>query len=166
MRPSSFRNGLRLLSFEGLFALAFVATAPKAPVADAAMRDDITAVRALIAHGAKVNAAQGDGMTALHWAAEHGDSAMTMVLLRAHANVKAVTRIGAYTPLHIASKAGSGGWWMSGRSRVSAEGRAGARPWRSGVSAERRILPRRDWRRSAETPLRGGGRARILYHPN
>ena len=65
------------------------------------------AVRKLIAQHADVNVAQGDGMTALHWAAEHGDSTIAALLLRAHANVKAVTRIGAYTPLHIASKRGS-----------------------------------------------------------
>jgi ankyrin repeat protein len=71
------------------------------------MAGDITAVRALIARGASVNAPQGDGMTALHWAAERGDSAMTAVLLRAHANVRATTRIGDYTPLHVAARTGT-----------------------------------------------------------
>jgi ankyrin repeat protein len=33
---------------------------------------------------------------------------MATLLLRAHASTKAVTRIGAYTPLHVASEAGSG----------------------------------------------------------
>jgi uncharacterized protein len=82
--------------------------APPSPLADAAMRRDIAAVRVLLAKGAKVDAAQGDGMTALHWAARHGEVEMTTLLLRAHANPKAVTRIGAYTPLHVASEAGSG----------------------------------------------------------
>ena len=77
-------------------------------VADAAMRGDLAAVKKLIAQGADVNAAEGDGMTALHWAADRGDSAMAAALLRAHANVKAVTRIGAYTPLHVACRSGSG----------------------------------------------------------
>ncbi len=110
MRASSVRAGLRLFTIVGLVALASGATTPppKAPLADAAMRRDVAAVRRLLAQGANVNAAQGDGMTALHWAAEHGDVAMTDVLLRAHASVKAVTRIGAYTPLHIASRAGNG----------------------------------------------------------
>ena len=48
-------------------------------IADAARRDDIEAVRALIAGGADVNAAHGDGMTGLHWAAperERGDGAV------------------------------------------------------------------------------------------
>lgn len=81
----------------------------KSPVvADAAMKGDVAAVRSLIAAGANENAAQGDGMTALHWAAERGDSAMTAALLRAKANIKATTRIGDYTPLHIAAKGGKG----------------------------------------------------------
>ena len=77
------------------------------PVADAAMRGDLATVRVLIARGASVNAPQGDGMTALHWAAERGDSAMAATLIRAKANVRAVTRIGDYTPLHIAAKNGN-----------------------------------------------------------
>jgi ankyrin repeat protein len=82
----------------------------RAPVvADAAMRGDAAAVRAALAQGADVNAPQGDGMTALHWAADHGDSAMAAMLVKARANVKATTRIGAYTPLHIASKSGMSG---------------------------------------------------------
>src|SRR4051794_35698977 len=60
-------------------------------VADAAMRGDLAAVQKLIAKGADVNVAQGDGMTALHWAAEKGDSAMAASLLKARANVKATT---------------------------------------------------------------------------
>ena len=76
-------------------------------VADAAMRGDLAAVRKLVGQHADVNVPQGDGMTALHWAAEHGDSALALLLLRSHANVKAVTRIGAYTALHVAGKSGS-----------------------------------------------------------
>jgi ankyrin repeat protein len=70
------------------------------------MRGDIEQVRLLIKQGSDVNAPQGDGMTALHWAANNGDAVMTQVLIGAKANVRAVTRIGAYTPLHIASRTG------------------------------------------------------------
>ena len=80
---------------------------PTSPIADAAMRGDVATVRSLIARRADVNAAQGDGMTALHWAAERGDSAMTAELLRAKADVRPRTRIGAYTPLHIAARTGN-----------------------------------------------------------
>ncbi|MEX2609834.1 MAG: ankyrin repeat domain-containing protein, partial [Gemmatimonadota bacterium] len=60
---------------------------PDAPVADAAMREDVAAVRALLQQGADVNAAQGDGMTALHWAAEHGHADMAGMLLYAGARL-------------------------------------------------------------------------------
>jgi ankyrin repeat protein len=87
---------------------ALVAAQSAAPVADAARRGDIEAARALLKQGADVSAAQGDGMTALHWAAERGDLAMTEMLVYAGANVSSVTRIGAYTPLHLAAKSGNG----------------------------------------------------------
>jgi uncharacterized protein len=83
-------------------------TAPASPtVANAAMAGDTATVRRLVASGANVNIAQGDGMTALHWAAERGDVAMANALIKAHASVKAVTREASYTPLHIASKNGN-----------------------------------------------------------
>lgn len=78
------------------------------PVADAAMAGDREAVRALIRSGADVDAAQGDGMTALHWAAERGDPDLTRLLLEAGARGTVVTRLGGYTPLHLAARAGAG----------------------------------------------------------
>jgi ankyrin repeat protein len=73
-------------------------------VADAAMRGEATAVKALIEQRADVNLAQGDGMSALHWAARRGDADLAAMLLQAGADVKAVTRIGRYTPLHLAAQ--------------------------------------------------------------
>ncbi len=78
-----------------------------APVADAAARGDLDAVRRLLRGGADVNAPQGDGMTALHWAAERDDAALADMLLHAGARVDAGTRIGQYTPLHVAARAAS-----------------------------------------------------------
>ena len=52
------------------------------------------AVRALLDKGADVSAAQGDGMTALHWAAMSGDLELVQMLVHAGANLKAATRIG------------------------------------------------------------------------
>ena len=83
------------------------AAPPDAPVADAAMRGDVAGVRALLEGGAEVNAAQGDGMTALHWAAELGSVALTEMLVAAGADLGALTRLGGYTPLHLAGEAGS-----------------------------------------------------------
>jgi ankyrin repeat protein len=80
---------------------------PVASVAAAAERGDTTAVRQLLKDGADVNAAQGDGMSALHWAADRGDTELAELLIYAGANHSAQTRIGQYTPLHLAAKSGS-----------------------------------------------------------
>jgi ankyrin repeat protein len=77
-----------------------------APVADAATRGDTERVRTLLRGGADVNAAQGDGMTALHWTALGNDLETMKVLLYAGAATEALTRVGAYTPLHLASSRG------------------------------------------------------------
>jgi len=99
-----------------------VETVHKPPlVADAAQRRDVATVRSLLAKGADVNTPQGDGMTALHWAARNGDLETTTALVRAGANVKATTRVGAYTALHIASEVGNA-------SVVAALLKAGAAP--------------------------------------
>ena len=81
---------------------------PDAPMADAAMRGDAEAVRALLADGADVNAAHGDGMTALHWAALNGNAEIARLLIGAGAVLEAGTRLGAHTPLHVAARAGHG----------------------------------------------------------
>lgn len=91
-----------------LSLLLWGAVPAEAPVADAAMRGDVMQVRTLLRAGSDVNAAHGDGMTALHWAAELGDGEMAAVLLSAGANPAAVTRLGDYTALHIASRSGAG----------------------------------------------------------
>jgi uncharacterized protein len=75
---------------------------------EAARDGDVETVRGLIAAGVDVNAAAGDGMTALHWAAERRDVELAELLIHAGARVDAAVRIGAYTPLHLASRAGSG----------------------------------------------------------
>src|SRR4051812_18856083 len=66
-----------------------VAASNALTAAEAAMRGDLATVRDVVARGGDVNAPQGDGMTALHWAAERGDSAMVTALLRARADVRA-----------------------------------------------------------------------------
>jgi uncharacterized protein len=76
-------------------------------VADAAQAGDRQAVTALIKQAADVNAAQGDGMTALHWAAQRNDTDLARMLLYAGANVRATTRINGYTPLLLAARSGN-----------------------------------------------------------
>jgi ankyrin repeat protein len=80
--------------------------ADESPVADAVMRGDSSRVRQLIKQGLDVNAAQPDGMTALHWAAQRGDAGGAQMLMYAGARVDAVTRNGNYTPLHLAARNG------------------------------------------------------------
>ena len=87
-------------------SLLRLSAAAPAPVADAAMSRDREAVKTLLKSGADVNAAQGDGMTALHWAARNGDAELAQMLLFAGANVKATTRLGGYTPLMMAAEQG------------------------------------------------------------
>ena len=100
------------------------------PLIDAAARGDTSAVRQLLRDGADVNEAQGDGMTALHWAAETGNGELADMLVYAGANLEAGTRIGQYTPLHVASGKGHAGIV---RALVEAGANAEARTGNSGV---------------------------------
>ena len=75
---------------------------------DAARDGRVEVVRALVGEGADVNAARGDGITALHLAAERGHAEAARALIDAGAAVDAGTRIGRYTPLHMAGRGGHG----------------------------------------------------------
>src|SRR5262245_57642315 len=87
-------------------ALSAVAAAQASSIIDAAKRGDREAVRAFLKQGVDANAAEGDGTTALHWAARSGDADLVQMLLYAGANPKATTRLGGYTPLMMAAQAG------------------------------------------------------------
>ena len=106
MRSKSMgRLGRRGL-FGAALAVAFLtaAVAPDDPaLLDAARSGDAAAVRSLLREGADPNAARGDGMSALHLAAEGGSLEVVRVLIDAGARVEATTSIGGYTPLHVAS---------------------------------------------------------------
>ena len=92
-----------------LAAVAVVAAASPASATDdviaAARAGDVAAVRALVADGADVDARQGDGATALHWAAHRGDLTLAEALLAAGADVDAANALDA-TPLWLASQNG------------------------------------------------------------
>jgi len=76
------------------------------PVADSAEHGDGEALRSLLREGADVNAAQGDGMTALHWGAVRNDSRTVETLLYAGANVHATTRLAGFTAGLLAARNG------------------------------------------------------------
>jgi ankyrin repeat protein len=99
----------RLMTIGLLLALTIGLNAAESPVADAAARGDREAVKSLLKQAADVNAAQGDGMTALHWASMNGDLELAQMLIFAGANVRATTRLGTYTPLYLASQQGHAG---------------------------------------------------------
>jgi ankyrin repeat protein len=94
------------LTAAALTFAAVINAQSSAQVAGAAQNDDREAVRALLKKGLDVNEAQGDGTTALHWAAMKGDAEMARMLIVAGANVRATTRLGSYTPLYLAAKGG------------------------------------------------------------
>ena len=62
---------------------------------EAVKRQDGQMARALLKQGIDVNATQGDGASALHWAVYRDDLAMADLLLRAGADVNAANDLGA-----------------------------------------------------------------------
>ncbi|HUE02332.1 MAG TPA: ankyrin repeat domain-containing protein [Bryobacteraceae bacterium] len=88
-------------------AAAMYAAGGDTQLPDAAMQGDRESVHALLKKHADVNAAQGDGMTALHWAAAKDDLEMARLLIAAGANVKAANRVAAVTPLSLAATNGN-----------------------------------------------------------
>ena len=78
----------------------------EAPLADAVQRGDGAAMLSLLRQPVDVNAAQGDGATALHWAVYLDDAEATASLIRAGANVNAPNDYGV-TPLALASTNGN-----------------------------------------------------------
>ena len=92
----------------GVLACRSIASAAEVDVrlAEAAKREDRSAIRTLIDQKADVNAPLADGSTALHWAVQADDVESVNLLLQAGANVKAANRYGV-TPLHLATSNGN-----------------------------------------------------------
>jgi ankyrin repeat protein len=85
----------------GCATLCFAASGGSLRLVDAVKQQDSAAVRAMIEKHAEVNAAQGDGATALHWAVQWNDRDTTGMLLRAGAHANAADDEGV-TPLSLA----------------------------------------------------------------
>jgi uncharacterized protein len=100
-------RAVRLAIGIALLSLASADAASRAPLADAAEKLDLATIRVLLGRHADVNAAQVDGLTALHWAAYQDDLDLARELIRAGAHVKAVNRYGV-TPLSLACTNGNG----------------------------------------------------------
>src|SRR5688572_7256848 len=87
--------------------LALATSVSAGELADAARANDTAALRRLLAAKVDVNEPGGDGTTALHWAAYNGAAETARLLIDAGADVGALTRNGALTPLMLAATNGS-----------------------------------------------------------
>ena len=107
-----------VLAFAGAVAQAEPA------IVDAAMSGDLKTVRALVRQAADVDAAQTDGMTALHWAVQRRDLEMMNVLLEAGAKHDLTNRTGAKPRVSRCHQWGRGGDRPAARRRRRRECRA------------------------------------------
>jgi ankyrin repeat protein len=90
-----------------LVLLASLGAARDVRLVGAAKHQNWEEVRALLKQHADVNASQGDGATALHWAVYWDDSGAADLLIRLGANVNAANELGV-TPLFLACANGNG----------------------------------------------------------
>lgn len=73
---------------------------------NAVKSNDVKTVRSLLAQHVEVNAAEADGSTALHWAAQRNNLEIADALIASGANAKAATRY-SITPLFLAATNGN-----------------------------------------------------------
>lgn len=98
--------GFLLCLYAAIAASPRSAAAVRPPIVEAAKSGDKVTLRALLQKGANVNAGEGDGTTALHWAAYRDDLEAVEMLLKAGAKVNSANDLGA-TPLWAAAQNGS-----------------------------------------------------------
>ena len=91
-----------------LWPAVSLATGPDEQLVEAARNGDTAVVRALLKQGVDVTTPEGDGATALHWAAYADDPETADLLIRAGASVNATNDLGV-TPLWVACTNGSAG---------------------------------------------------------
>ncbi len=87
-------------------ASARAAFSSDVPLVDAVKQKDKAAVRALLQKHADVNAPEGDGATALHWAVYRDDAELVDMLINAGAKVNTTNDL-KITPLYLASVTGN-----------------------------------------------------------
>ena len=83
--------GRLLAAFVSIAAVGLASSGSDTRLADAVKSRDTAAVKALLKPPVDVNAAQGDGATALHWAAHWDDLAMADLLIHAGADAREAT---------------------------------------------------------------------------
>src|SRR6266487_132400 len=104
LRPAHSRLAVQAISATCLAILLSTfgaAASSDSPLIQAVKNKDVDAVRELLKQRVDVNAAQGDGATALHWAAHRDDLAIADLLIRARARANVANDLGT-TPLHLA----------------------------------------------------------------
>lgn len=101
-------NKLGVVLFS-LFLIICGVAAGCAPIHDAAAKDDVLKVEALLKKSpGLINAVDKDGATPLHYAAAKGCDAAASVLIKSKANINARKKDGV-TPLHVAAGLGKDG---------------------------------------------------------
>src|SRR5262245_53713108 len=102
--------GAAVMMIPSLFVVSLMVLAAPAGadarLADAAMKRDTAAVRALLQQKVDVNAPGKDGTPALHWVIRVDDLETAQLLIRAGADVKFADRYGV-TPLYLACANGN-----------------------------------------------------------
>jgi uncharacterized protein len=98
---------MRKILIGGICLAGLLCAASDSRLSEAAMQGNKEVVRSLLKDRVDVDGEQGDGSTALHWAALHDDLDMVKMLIAAGANVKVATREGAITPLFMACQNGN-----------------------------------------------------------
>jgi ankyrin repeat protein len=89
-----------------MLVLILTAVLTATPLIDAVRHGDAAAVRALVKSGIDVNQPEGDGATALHWAAHNNQTDLVRLLLDAGASARAANDLGV-TALHLAAANGN-----------------------------------------------------------
>ena len=97
---------MRFIGLSVLVAASLAAAAGGSALIDAAKRDDVAGVAALIQQGVDVDAREADGSTALAWAAMRSNAPVSASLLEAGADPNAANQLGI-GPLSLAIRNGS-----------------------------------------------------------